>query len=82
MNRYYRTKSLKIASFLFSKNQELAGVHKIDNRTSEFVFVDSPECHVLVNSFDYSAEDDQNVLVDARKLLIAEKTLKEKIYRD
>jgi len=83
MNKeYFRTTSFRIASFLFAKDFTLVGVNKLDHKTSEFVFIDTPEREALIHAFDYSAENDPQVVLDARKLYMAEKTLKEKLYRD
>jgi len=48
----------------------------------KFVFQDSPERKIWLDEFSFAEEDAQEVLVDARKLINAIKTLKERLYQD
>ncbi len=82
-NRYFKTSNFYIAVFLFSKEMELANIDKISNsKRAQFVFVDSPERESLLNSFNYSKENSEEVMVDARKFITSIKALKEKLYQD
>ncbi len=82
-NRYYRTSNFSLAAFLFSKNIVLVNIDKITNpKRAHFVFLSSPVVEELVSEFDYAPEDHEEVMVDARKLIYATKTLKEKLYQD
>jgi len=82
-NRYFRTSSFYAAAFLFAKGLELVNVEKIaDPKRAQFVFRDAPDRELLLHSHDYAKENAPEVMVDARKLVIAIKTLKEKLYQD
>jgi hypothetical protein len=82
-DRYFRLQSFYQAAFLFAKGMELANVDRVSNsQRATFVFVDSPEREDLMQSFSYGKEDDPATLVDARKLITAIRTLKEKLYQD
>lgn len=83
VDRYFRLQSFYQAAFLFAKGMELANVDRVSNsQRATFVFVDSPEREDLMQSFSYGKEDDPEALVDARKLITAIRTLKEKLYQD
>jgi hypothetical protein len=82
-DRYFRLQSFYQAAFLFAKGMELANVDRVSNsQRATFVFVDSPEREELIQSFSYGKEDDPATLVDARNLITAIRTLKEKLYQD
>ncbi len=82
-DRYFRLQSFYQAAFLFAKGMELANVDKVSNSQRQtFVFVDSPEREGLIQKFINGKEGDPEALVDARKLITAIRTLKEKLYQD
>ena len=81
-DKYFKTSSFQLALFLFVKKMELANIDKItDSKRATFVFVDCPEREALLQAFNYGKEDDSSVMVDARKFIIATKSLKEKLYQ-
>ena len=80
---HYKTSSLNLSIFLVSKGLQLADIENQTNSTrSIFVFVDSPQREHLVHLFNFAAEDEKETLVDARKILMAGKMLKEKLYQE
>ncbi len=82
-NRYYTTSNFYLASFLFSKGLELAGIDKITNpKRASFIFVDNPAREEFVDRFNFAKENDVAVLIDARKFVVAQKTLKDRLYQD
>ena len=83
-DRYFRTSSFYISAFLFSKELELVNIEEDPSnpKRSQFVFKDTPEREILIHSFNFAKEDSSEVLVDARKLVIAIKTLKDKLYQE
>jgi len=82
-NRYYTTSNFYLASFLFSKELELSGIDKITNpKRASFIFVDTPAREELVDRFNFAKENDVAVLIDARKFVVAQKTLKDRLYQD
>ncbi len=82
-NRYFKTSNYNLATFLFAKGIELANIDKLTNsKRADFVFVDSPYLEELVHEFDFAQENKEVVMVDARKIIYASKTLKEKLYQN
>lgn len=82
-DRYFRTSSFNTAGFLFAKGMELANIDRTtDSKRASFVFVDSPDREDLLHVFNYAKENDQSVMVDARKFIAATRALKEKLYQD
>lgn len=80
--RYYRLTSFYAAAFLFVKGMELVNIDRSTPRRSQFVFRDTPERELLMNNFNFAKEDSTEVMVDARKFVMAVKMLKEKLYQD
>ena len=81
--RYFRTTNFNLASFLFAKGIELANIDRLDNqKRATFVFVENPQIEELVHAFDYAKENEEIVMVDARKIIHASKMLKEKLYQN
>lgn len=81
--RYARLTSFYTSAFLFAKNQTLVNIEKItDSRRAQFVFLDSPELQTLLQSFNYAGDNSPEVLVDARKFVMAIKMLKDKLYQE
>lgn len=81
--KYYKTTSFYLASFLFASGCELVNIDKTTNpRRSSFVFANRPELQDHIQQYNYSPEGASEVQVDARKFVVAIKTLKEKLYQD
>ena len=81
--KYFKTSSFYLASFLFALGYELVNIDKTTNqRRSSFVFVNKPELQDFIQQYNYSPQDASEVKVDARKFVVAIKTLKEKLYQD
>jgi len=80
-DRYFRTSSFYVAAFLFAKGLELVNIDRADSRRSQFVFLDTPDREELLQNFNYSSENSPESMVDARKLVAAIKTLKDKLYQ-
>lgn len=78
--RKYSTSSFYSACFLLAKGMHLIGIDRTNPRRCEFVFEDSPERERLLHDFSFAFDNDPVVLVDARRLITAIKTLKEKLY--
>lgn len=77
--KYYKTSDLYLASFLFCKGMEIAGIDISEGRMrARFSFIDSPEREEMVNDFLYGK--DGTVMVDARTIMMAQKQLKDKLY--
>ena len=61
---------------------ELVNIDRLNPKRSQFVFRDSAERELLLDSFNFGKEDSTEVLVDARKFIMAIKMLKEKLYQE
>jgi len=80
-DKYFRSPSLYISAFLFSKGFTLVNVDKTNRSKSIFVFLDTPEREQLISQFNYAPDNSLDCLVDVRKFILAVKTLKEKLYQ-
>lgn len=80
-DKYYSTSNFNLAQFLFAKGFELVNLDWADSKRCKFVFVNSPELLDSVEIFNFAKEDHPGVMVDARKLLLANRTLKDKLYQ-
>jgi len=82
-DRYFRISSFYAAAFLFAKGLELVNVDKItDPKRAQFVFRDTPERELFLESYNFSKEDSPEAMIDARKFVMAIKMLKDKLYQD
>ena len=82
-DRYFRISSFYAAAFLFAKGLELVNVDKItDYKRAQFVFRDTPERELWMESYNFAKEDSLKAMVDARKFVTAIKMLKDKLYQD
>ena len=79
---FYSTSNFYPACFLLCKGLHLVSIDRTDPHRCEFVLQDSPEREKWLNAFSFAEEDAPEVLVDARKLINAIKTLKERLYQD
>ena len=80
-DKYFRTPSLYVSAFLFAKGLSLVNIDKTSKTKCLFVFLDSPDRELLVQQYSFAPPKSPDCLVDARELLIALKTLKEKLYQ-
>ena len=81
MNKYFKTNNFYLASFLFAKNLELVNIDRTDPQKCIFVFADAPERELLLRAFNFGKQNDPEVMADARTLILAIKTLKDKLYQ-
>jgi len=80
--RSFRTSSFYLAAFLYASGGELISLDRIENqRRAEFVFKSSTELERVAHDFDFAPENSGAAVVDARKLIYAIKTLKDKLYQ-
>ena len=81
--RYFRTNSFYTATYLFVKGLTLVNIDKVtDSKRAYFVFLDTPERELLIKNFSFAGDDSPEVMVDARRFVIAIKTLKDKLYQE
>ena len=77
--KYFKTKDLHLATFLFLKEQSIIAIEDNDKRKL-FVFSDSPRLKKLTEAFNFGDKDNPEILVDARKILWAYREVKNKIF--
>ncbi len=81
-DKYYRLTSFYIAAFLLAKGYDLVGVEPTEQpRRFQFVFIDTPTRAKLLQVFNFGSDNVDEVMCDARKLVAAIKTLKDKLYQ-
>ena len=78
----FSTSNFYLASFLMVKGMTLTGLDKTNPKRCEFIFEDVPARLQLSDAFAFANENDQVLLVDARRMIAAIKNLKEKLYED
>lgn len=82
-DKYFKTTSFYVATFLFAKGLELVDIDKTaDPKRARFVFINSPERELWLESFNFGRENTPEVMIDARKFVMAIKMLKDKLYQD
>jgi len=79
---FYSTSNFYPACFLLCKGLHLISINRNNPHRCEFVFQDSLEREKWLNDFNFAPENNSSILVDARKLINAIKTLKERLYQD
>lgn len=79
-NKNFGTTNFYLAAFLAAKGLQLADIDRSEVTRSKFVFIDTFQRHALVDAFNFGNEADSSLQVDARKLILAIKMLKERLY--
>ena len=78
MGKYFKTTSFYFAAYLFAKEYEIVSITK--RRTKlKFVFVKEKNIRQEKKIFQTVPENDERVMIDARKIIIAIKALREKL---
>lgn len=82
-DRYIRLTNFYTACFLFAKGLELVNIEEdpTNPKRSQFVFKDTPEREILIHNFNFAKEDSPEVMIDPRKIVMAIKLLKDKLYQ-
>jgi hypothetical protein len=63
-DRYFRTTSLPLAIYLYSKNQQIAGINNTPHSTrKEFAFALSPYLEELVDLYKFGERTDPGLTV-------------------
>lgn len=80
--KYFRTTGFYPATFLFVKGIELVDIEKFPNsKRAEFIFNEPQACEHLIKVFNFCKAGEKEALVDAREMITAIKSLKEKLYQ-
>lgn len=78
--RYYRTTSLPLAIYLYTKDQQVAGVDCIsDTRKKEFAFVLTPRLEELAQKYKFGERNDQDLLVSVHLYELARNELLDRL---
>jgi hypothetical protein len=78
--QYFRTSSFYTAVFLCVKGLELVDIDRNNPQRCQFIFVDTLQREKLIEAFSFGKENSREVLIDARKFVMAIKMLKDKLY--
>lgn len=66
-DRYIRTTNLNQAVFLYSKDQQIAGINVINKNRKEFVFIKTNPLEELIWLYRYGDRDDERLLVEIHR---------------
>ncbi|OHA72701.1 MAG: hypothetical protein A3A27_02435 [Candidatus Wildermuthbacteria bacterium RIFCSPLOWO2_01_FULL_47_18] len=67
-DRYFRTTSLTLATFLYVKDQQIAGIDCVSDSTKKsFAFVLSDRLAELVDKYKFGERNDADLLVPVHK---------------
>lgn len=80
--RYFKTSNFYAAAYLFAKGMELINIDRSEPQRSHFVFFDTPDRESLLQQFSFAKDNSPDVMVDARKLIMSIKMLKDKLYQN
>ncbi len=62
--RYFRTCSFPLVTFLYAKEQQIAGISQIDDSgKKEFAFIKTPRLEELVDKYKFGSKDDPDIFV-------------------
>jgi len=78
-NEIFKTSNLNLATFLVVKNFKLIKILNGSKRKT-FVFIDSPKLQKMVWVFNFGEDNDDNLMVDGRKILQTLRDMKTKLY--
>lgn len=66
-DRHFRNTSLPLATFLFSKGEQIAGVNEVDkSKDKEFAFIRTFELEELVSVYRFGEKSNPSLLVNVR----------------
>lgn len=62
--RYFRTTSLQLAVFLYTKQQQIAGINPLgESSKKEFAFIVTPQLEELADKYKFGDRNDPDLLV-------------------
>ena len=79
---HFKNSSLNLSVFLIAKGMQLVGIekHQFSNKAT-FIFSNNLRCEQLTQIFNFAKANDPETLIDARKLLVELKNLKDRLYQ-
>ncbi len=66
-NKYTKTTNFNLATYLYAKNQQIAGAEAINSKQKEFVFMKTDELDELVENYKFPDIGDEENLVNVKK---------------
>jgi len=78
----FHTEDFYLTAFLITNGLQLINIDRTNPRRCQFVFKDTSKRESLVQSYNFAVPDSKKILVDARKLVVAIKDLKTKLYSE
>jgi hypothetical protein len=79
-DRYFRTTSLPLAIYLYTKDQQVAGVDSISgNGKKEFAFVSTSRLEELVQKYKFGERSDPELLVPVHLYELARNELLDRL---
>lgn len=81
-DRYIRTTNLNLATFLYSNNQQIVGIHPINKEQKEFVFIKTDFLEELIWLYKFGPKDDERLLVNIHLYERAKRELMDRLLND
>ena len=82
-NRYFHNSSFPLVQFLFTKDQQIAGIRPTEEANKkEFVFVRTPRLEELVDLYKFGDRSDPELLVPVHKYEQARRELLDVLNSD
>lgn len=78
-DKYLRVKNLNLAVFLYSNDQQIAGVNQLNRKQSEFCFIRTNLLDELEWLYKFGDKDDDRLLVSVHKYERARKELLDRL---
>jgi len=84
MGNIIKISSFYLAAFLLAKGYSLHNLEKEAVSSDKFLFVfnSTPNIKNDIDEFNFASEENETVLVDARKMILAIKKLKDVLYQN
>ena len=78
-DKYFRSPNLNLAIFLYTKDQQIAGINNISVDQKEFVFIKTDNLEELIYLYKYGDRDDERLLVEVHKYEQARRELLDRL---
>lgn len=84
MSNIIKISNFYVSAFLIAKGYTLHSIERESSNSNRFLFVfnSTPTITEAINQFNFAIEDCELIMVDARKMVVAIKKLKEVLYQD
>lgn len=84
MSNTIKISNFYVSAFLIAKGYTLHGIERESTNSNRFLFVFNSTTTITetISQFNFAQEDHELIMVDARKMVVAIKKLKEVLYQD